>query len=234
MPGETRTHAGVHTFSLQLRARSRSCGCCLLLTTTCHCIQRWGLLLLSGDCLAKCICMCGAVGCIGDRCMRARTCGPLHVLLRTLHAAPPACYCCCVAAGLHQLNGGHLSCVTTAQQRLSLDAGVPALAVSIALLGTIKQALHQLLVEDEGQGLTTSVQGAILGQGNHVLGEGADDLGLHLGGADLPVLNELGHQSADEGLALVSRATQAVHSVAMAHHGEALHGAIAGTRQRGL
>jgi hypothetical protein len=62
----------------------------------------------------------------------------------------------------------------------------------------------------------------------------------HLGGLDLAVQDNLSHQATDERLALVSRAAQVLHPVAVPHHGP-LHAAVGanelavcrGNKQRG-
>ena len=90
----------------------------------------------------------------------------------------------CVASGLHLCAppSTHACCCHASTCQPTVTAGrVPAATPRRTHL--LKQALDQLGIVDEAQGLAARVQGALLGQPNHLVHVLADRLGLGLCGA---------------------------------------------------
>mmetsp|Transcript_4257 Transcript_4257/g.27168 ORF Transcript_4257/g.27168 Transcript_4257/m.27168 type:complete len:254 (+) Transcript_4257:104-865(+) len=117
---------------------------------------------------------------------------------------------------LHELDDSHFSIVPAARDSVQ-DPGVSSVPIPISLGSSFEQRMHEILVVDVPQSLTTLVQATSLGQRDHLVRVLAYGLGPGFRGLDATVAKQLGGQAAEERIPLVRRTVELGHFVSMAH-----------------
>ena len=115
------------------------------------------------------------------------------------------------------LDNAHL-CVVTTAEAIAEDARVATLAVGIALGRLLEERMHELLVVNVSEGLAAGVQGALLGEGDHVVGGLAQRLCLVQRRLDAPVTDELRRQRTQKRLALICGPAELLELITVADH----------------
>ena len=92
---------------------------------------------------------------------------------------------------LHQLENRHGRVVTLSRHSPENPA-VASVALGVAVGGVLVESVDELLVVDEAHGLTTGVEGAVLGELDLVVDVLSDGLGADEGGLDAAVSDHLG------------------------------------------
>lgn len=90
------------------------------------------------------------------------------------------------SCSLHKLNDGHFGIVPTARDSVQ-DPGVSSVPIPIPLGSSFEQRMHEILVVDVPQSLTTLVQATSLRQRDHLVRVLAYGLGPGLRGLDATV-----------------------------------------------
>ncbi|VXA90708.1 hypothetical protein BREVUG8_10100 [Brevundimonas sp. G8] len=116
------------------------------------------------------------------------------------------------------------------------DADIAAVTLAVARAERFEQLADLRHVANLADGLTTSVQVALLGEGDQLLDEGTQFLRLGQGRGDLLVLDQRGGHVREHGGAVATRATEFTMGGAVAHLGLSYSGTgiLKGTWNRNL
>jgi hypothetical protein len=121
-----------------------------------------------------------------------------------------------IAHGLDEFENRHFG-VIAATVHGTQDAGVTAITIAVAILYASKQRVNELFVVDVAQGLTTSGQSPLFGQGDHALGFGTHGFGTGFGGDDPSVTDQFGGQRTQEGFTLIGRFAELGDATTVTH-----------------
>jgi hypothetical protein len=94
---------------------------------------------------------------------------------------------------------------------------IAAVAVAIARSHHVKKPLDSIVCAEKSDRLTASMQIALLAQGDHLLDEGTDGLGLGYGRVHAIFFDNGGHQVAQQRAAMAGVASKFESCIAMAH-----------------
>src|SRR5690606_5808727 len=119
---------------------------------------------------------------------------------------------------IDELDDGHRGVVAVTEARLH-DADVAAVTLGVTRSQRVEQLADLRHVANGADGLTTSVQVALLGEGDQLLDEGTQFLRLRQGGRDLLVLDQRGGHVGEHGLAVADRTAELTIGGAVAHRG---------------
>lgn len=106
------------------------------------------------------------------------------------------------SCSLHELDDGHFGVVPAARDGVQ-DPGVSTVPIPVAIGSSLEQRMHEILVVDITQSLTTLVQATSLGQSDHSIRVFADRFGPGLRGFDATVTQKFRGQAAEERLPLI-------------------------------
>lgn len=115
-----------------------------------------------------------------------------------------------------ELDVSHRCSVGSAKAKLG-DPAVAALAISCCRSNLLEECLHDVLVTEESDRLTTCVEIAALAKGYHFFSNRAESLGLAECGADATVLDQAASEVCKERAAVRSNALELCSFTSVSH-----------------